>query len=182
MTCTATAIGKDDEGYYFASAGHCVAGRLAVYLSRDNPGPQTFYPALVLAQGHVRCDCSLLYAKTKDAFQMVPLGVDPSQVGEPIMDVNGVGAKTKQAFFGWISALQLTRPTVLDDGTIWTGDLLFELPGEGPGSSGSALVCENQDAICGITVGHGEGDMIAIPVSIYEEWVLGVKNGTIPAR
>jgi hypothetical protein len=185
MSCTATAIGWDDDGYYFASAGHCVDGVDEVWMTRDEGmEKQTFYKAIVLAQGDGKDadDTSLLYVKTKDKFPTIAMGADPTLVGEPIMNVNGVGAKTKQAFFGWISALQLTRPSILQDGTVWTGDLLFELPGEGQGASGSALVCENQDAICGIVLGHTEGMMVALPISRYETWLAGVKDGSIPAR
>lgn len=192
MACTATAFQQvvDSktgflQGYLFASASHCVDGKKFVDLTRDewpDGGKKTYYHAMVVAQSDRSkgIDASVLLVITTDLFDLMPLGHNPKELGEPILNLSGPQGAPKQVFLGVISSLYMNRPIVLeDDGSTWEGFLLAQVYGEGPGSSGSMIVCENQAAACGITVGHGAGFTAFMPIDRFNEWWDGVKSGKI---
>lgn len=194
MACTATAFMQLNDlhtgkqaGYLFATASHCVDGREWVDLTRDEPesGSKVFYHAKVIAQSDrsTGVDAAVLLLVTQDHFDTIPLGHNPTHLGENVINVSGPQGAPKQVLFGTISSLFLNRPIVLpDDGSNWEGYLLAQIHGEGPGSSGSMIVSEDQQAAVGMTVGQGPGMMIFMPIDRFELWWYGVVTGEIPAR
>jgi hypothetical protein len=181
MQCTATAFqvvtdGNLPVGYLFASASHCVDGKKSVDLTRDefqDGGKKVFYHATVVAQSDrtTGVDAAVLYVGTTDHFDLIPVGKNPVQLGEAILNLSGPQGAPKQIFMGAVSSLYLNRPVVLDDdGSDWEGFFLIMVPGEGPGSSGSMLVCEAQHAACGLTVGHMPGGIVALPIERFTAW------------
>lgn len=192
MACTATAIQEVPDnrtnrkaGYLFISASHCVDGKRIVDLARDefpDGGKKVYYHAVVVAQSDrsLGVDASVLFVATQDNFETIPIGHNPSQLGETIFNLSGPEGSPKQIFPGYISSLYLNRPAVLSDGSNWEGYLLVAIPGAGsPGASGSMLVCENQQAICGLFVGLMPGGMVALPINRYTSWWEGIKTGKI---
>ena len=71
----------------------------------------------------------------------------------------------KQVFLGSISSPSVDRP-IADDDIQWTNAVLIQEFGVAGGSSGSAVVCVDQQAICAFVVGSvGGTTMVAMPVS-----------------
>lgn len=193
MACTATAFQEVFDhgkhvGYLFLSASHCVDGKDTVDLGRDewpDGGAKVYYHALVVAQSDRTqgVDAAVLFVATNDHFETIPVGHNPTEIGEPILNLSAPEGAPKQVFPGFISSLYLNRPLVLpDDGSNWEGFLLAQVYGEGPGSSGSMIVCENQQAACGTVVGHGPGMEVFLPIDRFNAWWEGVLDGKIPAR
>lgn len=185
--CTATAFQEVDEGYLFISAAHCVIGTPGdIFLSPDTSNPEIYYPAKVLAYGDLNSDVdySVLYIKAPHgAFKMIRFGHNPTQPGEAIFSVSAPDGVGKALLRGVIAILSLPHHEVVniqayrDD---WKGDILMELPGEYPGSSGSTIICEDQMAVCGIIAGHMPGGSVAQPIEKFEVWWLLVKSGRLP--
>jgi hypothetical protein len=186
MACTATAFKKVNKGYYFVSASHCVEGKTSVDLSRDEEtsGKKIYYHAVVVASSDQTAgvDASVLLVETSDKFEIIPVGHNPSHIGENIMNLSAPGGAPKQLFLGQVTSLYLNRPIVLPEGARWEGYLLVMVPGDGPGSSGSMMVCEAQWAACGLMVGHGPGVMVVLPIDRFNAWWSEVQKGKVPSH
>jgi hypothetical protein len=200
MHCTATAfeVKPSDHGYHlvrFASAGHCVqkGGGEAVlfpflaptssskitpltyYLSLDDGDDKVFLRAKFIASGDGGRgeDFSVWELRTKEDIPTMPLGVDPLDAfDEPIINISNPMGLGKQVFRGGVSRLNLDRHGGPEDQD-WHGDMLVQLFGVDGGSSGSALMCSNQRAICGFIIGYfGEAHstMVATKVSNFKAW------------
>jgi hypothetical protein len=79
-------------------------------------------------------------------------------------------------FFGRITLPKLDRSVVVDD-INWTHSVLLQLPGTNGGSSGSAIVCLDQHAVCAFLVGTlGGTTIVAIPVSRFKDFLNNVKT------
>ena len=182
MTCTATAIEKTPKGYVFVTASHCACKDLEdkeyakpekafFYITPDEPGEKQFLKASLVACGyqHKGDDFALFDVNTEKAFPVVAIGDDVTDhAGQPVVNIASPGGLGRQTFRGAVSAPKLDRS--VESGDIsWTGAMLLQLPGTNGGSSGSAIVCVNQRAICGFLVGViNETSIVAIPVSKYK--------------
>jgi len=190
MRCTATAIDTIDGGYVFVTAAHCGAeddtGHKTVspektffYITSDQNSDKTFLKAEPVGAGyrHRGDDFMLFEVKTEQKFPLVKLGNDPKAL-EPVVNIASPLGLGKQVFLGTISSPILDRPLVEDD-INWTNAITVQLFGTDGGSSGSALVCLDQKAICAFVVGSVHGTtMIAMPVSRLKALIAGLKDGS----
>lgn len=188
MRCTATAFEKTADGYRFATAAHCAtkegeeengdkkpkAENAAFYVSSDGVGAKDYVPAKIDGCGSREHgdDFCVFRAKTDHTFPLVKLGVDPTDVaGQDVINIAAPLGLGKQAFYGRITKPYLDRKIVEDD-INWSGSILLQLPGTNGGSSGSAIVCADQQAICGFLVGiMGGSEIVAIPVSRFKKFL-----------
>lgn len=193
MHCTATAYDKEDGGYKFVTAAHCVGEDdrthqkvadtedIPFYITFDERGDKTFYPAQVKGVGYQSRgdDFVILHVKTKQEWHTVPLG-DEGQVDvekpetTAILNVASPLGLGKQVFRGYISSVYLDRPVVQGD-INWKGAMLLSIQ-SGPGSSGSALISEHQKAIVGFLVGGIDNNVVGIPVSKFKKFEQEVKD------
>lgn len=177
MRCTATAIDKTDKGYVFATAAHCGCAddednrtvspeKVFFFITPDAVGEKVFLEAkpLVCGYRHAGDDVFLLTVDTKLPFVTIDLGEDPKLMDSVVNVASPLGIG-KQVFLGTVSAADLDRP-VIDGDINWTHASLLQLFGTDGGSSGSAVVCLDQQKICGFVVGSiDKTSIIAMPVS-----------------
>jgi len=190
MRCTATAIEKTKTGYVFVTAAHCGAvddtdhktvspEKTFFYITDDAITDKTFLKADPIGAGyrHRGDDFMLFAVNTDKIFPVVSLGQDPV-VLEPVVNVASPLGLGKQVFVGTVSRAALDRPIVEED-INWTGAVTLQLFGTDGGSSGSAVVCLDQRAICAFVVGSvDKTTMIAMPVSRLKTVIDGIKNKT----
>ena len=177
MHCTATAIEKNKTGYLFLTAAHCGSvddlskntvspEQTFFFISPDENGSKSFLKAVPVGAGfrHKGDDFMLFQVDTDKSFPVIPLGKDAVAM-EQVVNVASPLGLGKQIFIGTVSAASLDRPVIEDD-INWTGATLVELFGVDGGSSGSAMVCLDQKAICALIVGSiGGTTMVSVPVS-----------------
>lgn len=189
MKCSATAYRKLEAGYRFASASHCVEGDSDTkqkagkyFITFDTEGSKTFIPARLVEAGdrNVGDDFSIFEVLTDAKVDVTPLGdSDKIVTGENVINVASPMGLGKQFFQGYVSSPHLDRPP-LDAGEVqWTNVMLVFIGG-GPGSSGSAIVSEDQKAIIGFLVGSmGSGNLgaICIPVNKFAAFEKLVDTG-----
>jgi hypothetical protein len=191
MRCTATAYRVLDKkaGYRFASASHCVDGDNDTkqksgryFITSDTEGSKTFIPARLVEAGdrNVGDDFSIFEVKTDLVIEVTPLGdSDKIVIGENVVNVASPLGLGKQFFQGYVSSTHLDRPP-LDAGEVqWTNVMLVFIGG-GPGSSGSAIVSEDQKAIVGFLVGSTGGaniGAICVPVNKFIAFEKAVDAG-----
>lgn len=188
MHCTATAFEKIATGYLFATAAHCVgnddtqheraakADNIPFYVTFDEPKDKTFYPAKALEVGyqHRGDDFFVFRVDTTQHWPIIPLGdertIDIKNDRESaIINIAGPLGLGRQVFHGRISLLVLDRPAIEGD-INWRGSMLLAISA-GPGSSGSALISEHQEAIVGFLVGTvGGTNIVGIPVSKFKRF------------
>ena len=183
MRCTATAFKKTSKSYLFVSAAHCLGNDdsqhetsapvadLSLYVTFDEVrGAKTFYPAEVVMVGyqHRGDDFCILEVQTREKWSVIPLGDEKEeQDGATIVNVASPSGLGLQVLWGTISSLYVDRPLVQDE-INWKGAMLLQISA-GPGSSGSAIVSERQQAIVGFLVGVvGGHSVVAIPVSRFK--------------
>ena len=190
MRCTATVIEKTATGYTFVTAAHCGAiddvGHKTVspektffYITEDAAEDKIFMKAEPVGAGyrHRGDDFMLFFVATKHVFPVVALGNDPIAL-EPVVNVASPLGLGKQVFVGTVSRSSLDRPLVEDD-INWTNAATLQLFGTDGGSSGSAVVCLDQKAICAFVVGSiDKTTMIAMPVSRLKTVIAGLKDGS----
>jgi hypothetical protein len=191
MRCTATAYEQlaDKTGYRFVSAAHCVEGKTdkeqkaqKYYITTDELGDKTFLNATLIEAGDktVGDDFAIFEVKTQKSFFVTPLGDSKTlRVGDKVINVASPFGLGKQYFEGYVSEVELDRPP-LDVGPVtWTDVMLIEVGAAG-GSSGSAIVSEEQHAIVGFLVGTTNTTIgaICIPVDKFKVFEAAVKAGT----
>ena len=190
MRCTATAINKTEAGYIFVTAAHCGANddtdhktvspeKTFFYITPDQRDDKTFMKAEPIGAGyrHRGDDFMLFSVKTEQQFPIIKLGNDPDAL-EPVVNIASPLGLGKQVFLGTISSSVLNRPVVEGD-INWTDAVTVQLFGTDGGSSGSALVCLSQRAICAFVVGSvNKTTMIAMPVSRLKAVLGGLKDGS----
>jgi len=193
MRCTATAIEKNKTGYVFVTAAHCACEddtdrhtvspeKAFFFITPDEQDSKTFLKAQAVGCGyrHKGDDFALFQVDTKAVFPIVALGKDPSVI-ESVVNIASPLGLGKQVFLGSVSAPALDRPVVEGD-INWTGVVLLQMFGVNGGSSGSAVVCLDQHAICGFVVGSiGQTTMTAMPVSRLILVRDGIAKGTYKA-
>lgn len=188
MHCTATAFETTPTGYLFATAAHCVgnddmthervakADNIPFYITFDEPKDKMFYPARALEVGyqHRGDDFFVFSVESAAHWPVIPLG-DESQIDvtkedeAAIINVAGPLGLGRQVFRGSISMLVLDRPAIEGD-INWRGSMLLAISA-GPGSSGSAIISVQQQAIVGFLVGTvGGTNIVGIPVSKFKRF------------
>lgn len=173
FSCTATAIVHQQDKYVFATASHCIVKNQSPYISPDEAGAEKTFirvKGAVCGDTKMGMDVCLLSATSKVQLPVVEIGSDPKGFGGiPIVSVASPAGIGKQVFEGSISSTHIDRPMSSSSGVNWSQAMVLQLPGTMGGSSGSAVVCTDQQAICGITVGVIATPMgqvtIAMPIS-----------------
>lgn len=198
MLCTATSYRKivDPKApnaamqtYRFVSAAHCVEGRTDAeqkatkyFLTADDTGTKAFIPATLIEAGDKTTgdDFSIFEVNTDHIFDVVPLGDNTKlSLGDPVLNVASPEGLGKLFFQGYISALDIDRPPLDAEVVTWKHILLADI-NVGPGSSGSALISENQHAIVGFVVGSFFSvnvGAIVLPVSEFKTFESLVDSG-----
>ena len=190
MRCTATAFEKVDAGYLFVSAAHCATDKddqkqeaiekAAFFVTPDeNFGEKTFIRASVVACGNQNMgdDFCVFYVKTAQTFPIVSMGIDSASLaGEEVVNVASPEGLGKQVFYGRITMPKLDRSVIIDE-INWSHTVLLQLPGTNGGSSGSAIVCLDQHAVCAFLVGTISGTtVVGLPVSRFKAFLNNVKT------
>jgi S1-C subfamily serine protease len=124
-------------------------------------------------------DFSIFEVTTTETFDVIPLGTDVTVIGTTVLNVASPLGLGKQYFEGYVSATRIDRPA-LDAGEVkWSNVLLVQI-GSGPGSSGSAIVAEDQKAIVGFLVGGFRANIgaICVPVSQFKAFEAKVDAGS----
>jgi S1-C subfamily serine protease len=190
MKCTATAIDKTKDSTIFVTAAHCGAvddtitktvspEKTFFFITSDQVGDKTFLKAEPIGAGyrHRGDDFMLFEVKTTHEFPIIALGRDPV-VMESIVNIASPLGLGKQVFLGIVSSATLDRPIIEED-INWTNAVTLQLFGTDGGSSGSAVVCLDQKAVCAFVVGSiDKTTMIAMPVSRLIELRKGLADGT----
>ena len=189
MTCTATAFAKTQTGYRFVSAAHCVPGESdrvqklqKFYISADSKGQKNYFVAKLIQAGDKKMgdDFSIFEVDTLDHFDIMMLGDEASlKIGDRVVNVAGALGLGKEYFEGYVSEIQLDRPPLSGGEVTWTNVTLMQIGGA-PGSSGSAIVSVDQNAIVGFLVGASDSDIgkICVPVSKFKAFLAAVDAGT----
>lgn len=195
MRCTVTAFDKVRGGYLFVSAAHCVGEdnkaheksaeteNTPFFITYDERGTKTFFPAVVRGVGYQSKgdDFAIFFVESKADWPTIPLGDEGKvDVEKPettaFINVASPLGLGKQLFRGTISSVYLDRPIVQGD-INWKGTMLLSTQ-SGPGSSGSTLISEEQEAIVGFLVGTiGGNNVVGIPVSRFKKFQSDVKGG-----
>jgi hypothetical protein len=175
-SCTATSIMKVEGGYFFMTASHCIDPGSDYYVTSDAQDPKVFWMVTAVDKGNISrgLDYAVLYVPTTEAFPVVELGTDPvNLLGEPVVSVSAPLGMGKQVLRGSIATPYVARSVVVRvNGKVlgnWKGSMLLQMPGVNPASSGSAVGCVNQRAVCGIIVGVISTEIgqeaVALPIS-----------------
>lgn len=191
MRCTVTAIGDKDGATEFLTAAHCGCVDTAekkqtspekgvvFYITSDDPEDKIFDKATVTGCGYRTKgdDFMFLSAKSKKPFPVVKLGHDPELLDQVVNVASPLGLG-KQAFVDSVASPKLERPLVEGD-INWTGIVTLQMFGVNGGSSGSAVICLDQQAICATVVGSIAGTtMTAMPVSRLKAVQQGIADKT----
>jgi Trypsin-like peptidase domain len=191
MRCTVTAIDQKDGVTTFLTAAHCGCTDteekkqtspekgVVFYITGDDPDDKDFEKATVTGCGYRTKgdDFMFLTVKSKKPFPTVKLGHDPELLDQVVNVASPLGLG-KQAFLGSVASPKLERPLVEGD-INWTGIVTLQMFGVNGGSSGSAVICLNQQAVCGTVVGSiGGSTMTAMPVSRLKTVYDGIQNHT----
>ena len=189
MACTATAYRQVLGGYRFVSAAHCVSGdtddeqkQEKFFVTTDKASLKSFVQVTLVEAGdkQVGDDFAIFEAKTDVPFTVTPLGDNTAlQPGDSVIDVSSPLGLGKQLFVGYISLTHVDRPK-LDAGDVqWTDVMLVNI-GSGPGSSGSAVVSDDQKAIVAFLVGgfpSAQIGAICVPVTKFKAFEAKVDAG-----
>lgn len=184
MHCTTTAFQKTPTGYLFVSAAHCLGDDdkqhekvaptkdKSFYITFDEKGEKRFRPATPIEVGYQSRgdDFAVLSVTTTETFPIIPLGDESKEdEGDDLINPASPVGLGVQIFKGSLTKRVLDRPVVHEaSGINWTGAMLVQIEGVNGGSSGSALISENQKGIIGFLVGTIAGsNTIAIPVSKF---------------
>lgn len=194
MRCTVTAferiVVEDDKtkisaitGYRFITAAHCIGNddkskeraadtqQTPFYITFDESEMKRFWPAAPIFVGYQSRgeDIAEFEVKTSEDWPIVPLGDEKkASDGDEIINVSVPMGLGKQVLMGNIASVYLDRPINTDDGINWKGSMTLALTGVNGGSSGSAVVSDDQKAIVAILVGNIGGTTItAIPISRF---------------
>jgi S1-C subfamily serine protease len=191
MRCTATAIDLKDGVTTFATAAHCgcedntekktvsPAKDVVFYITTDDEQDKVFEKADVTGCGyrHRGDDFMLLAVKSKKPLPVVKLGDDP-QILDQVVNVASPLGLGKQVFVGSVSSAVLDRPVVEED-INWSHVVLLQMFGVNGGSSGSSVICIDQQKICAFVVGSiGGSTMTAMPVSRLKALQSGIADHT----
>ena len=188
MRCTATAYERTETipyVYTFVTAAHCVGSdnrqkervadyrRTSFYITFDQTEQKTFYRANVKSIGYQTRgdDFAEFEVISPQDWPRIPIGDERlEEEGNEILNIASPLGLGRQVFHGHITKLILDRPVVQGD-INWQGSILIQVPGSAGGSSGSAIISIEQQAIVGFLVGTiGGSTMTAIPASRFTEF------------
>jgi hypothetical protein len=205
MVCTTTAfeskpIAKKMNRIRFLTAGHCVnkrkdplqilfgGGNSSVkhtyFIAQDDESREkTYFRVELVGSGGLEDgeDFAVFEAETLKTITTIPLGLDPpDSIDQPVINIaNPMGLGT-QVFRGNISRVFYDRHEG-PSGSDWHGNMLIQVFGVNGGSSGSAVLCEKQRAICGIVVGTiGQTTAVAVPISRFKSWYVDLSMPKFP--
>lgn len=203
MHCTVTAferLMREDPstkintvvGYRFATAAHCIGKddttkeksadtkQTPFFITFDESGTKRFWPAKPIFVGYQSRgeDVAEFEVVTNELWDTIPLGDEKkSKDGDEILNISVPMGLGKQVLMGNIASVYLDRPIVQGD-INWKGSMTLALTGVNGGSSGSAVVSDEQKAIVAILVGTiGETTITAIPISRFKAVRKAVKEG-----
>jgi hypothetical protein len=174
--CTVAAIQHIEDGYIFATASHCVEDELNrdfYYVGSDEGGEQRLMPVVAYERGSLPngYDVALLRVKTTTFFPVISVGTGKDiRRGEPIYTVAAAEGVGKLVLNGFIAMPVLHRPYA-DNKTNWSTFMMLQVAGLGPGASGAPVICERQQALCGIFVGTFANEPVAVPVERVREFI-----------
>lgn len=170
------------EGYLFATAAHCVGSDDATkersadtkttpfFITFDDTHVKQFYEATPVFVGYQSRgeDFAVFKVKTNEKWSTVPIGDEKkASDGDDVINVSVPQGLGKQVLYGNITSVFLDRPIIEGD-INWKGTIALSIGGVNGGSSGSAIVSEDQGAIIGFLVGTIGGSTItAIPISRF---------------
>ncbi|PIT88079.1 MAG: hypothetical protein COU29_03635 [Candidatus Magasanikbacteria bacterium CG10_big_fil_rev_8_21_14_0_10_36_32] len=193
MFCTATAFERSGKTYRFVTAAHCVAedinGMVELvpyqwFISFDEPGVKTFYPAKLLGVGYQSRgdDFAVLETTLDRQIPVIPMSATDAELGEQVSNVASPLGLGKQLFRGHVTTVYMDRP-VVGAGLNWTGATLLQISC-GPGSSGSSVVSQNRHTIVSILVGmiyRGPAVFIvSIPVTKFNRFWRDIQTNKYP--
>lgn len=185
--CTATALARDNSGTYFQSAAHCIDDlppNTPVMISSEPDSK--LWPAEVIAYGLESDRNDFLVVRVTDpqaqGLPLMPYGHNPQHKGERVFGISATHGIGKAYTEGYISLTDIPTPQPVDIGVDWQHNVLFEMPGVGPGASGSTIVCADQRKVCAILIGTVPGGFVAEPVERFEQWWKDVAAKKIPAK
>jgi S1-C subfamily serine protease len=174
--CSGEAFEKKGNAYLFVTAGHCVddddswffPSKITFYVSfsEDEAGP--FYEAIILKRSVVD-DIVILKIPAGSAVEAVPLG-DENKLfaGDPVFNCTFIFDSGRLNIFGQFIAARFPHlPIHFEKFTRWHHAMPVNIL-VAPGSSGSPLFDEKQQAVIGMVVGYvpeAPTYCIAIPVS-----------------
>lgn len=184
MRCTATAFDKTRKGYKLISAAHCIGSddtnkersakskNIPFFVTFDETqAVKKFHPARVEWVGyqHHGHDFAVFFVETEETWEIIPLGDEKKlKADAAILNVASPLGLGIQVIRGTISSVYLDRPVIQGD-INWRGSMLLSIPTVGGGSSGSAVISTEQEAIVGFLVGTiGGNNITAIPVSAFK--------------
>lgn len=203
MHCTVTAFERlvqEDPatkistiiGYRFVTAAHCIGKddtgkeksadtkQTPFFITFDESGTKRFWPAKPIFVGYQSRgeDIAEFEVATSESWATVALGDEKkSKDGDEILNISVPMGLGKQVLMGNIASVYLDRPIVQGD-INWKGSMTLALMGVNGGSSGSAVVSDDQKAIVAILVGTiGETTITAIPISRFKAVRKAVKDG-----
>jgi hypothetical protein len=195
--CTATSFLKYQKGYLLVVASHCIEEKYAYFIT-DDKEIKTFTPVDDAACGNPAqgMDFCVIHVTTEQEFATVPLGVNPTGIGgEPVVSINNPLGMGKMVLRGNLASPAVKRPMTETDKaghttSNWYDHLLFQMPGLNHGSSGAALICMNQRAVCGVVVGdiQAKGSTasmaVALPINAIVDQIVkaGVARRDEPAK
>lgn len=203
MHCTVTAferiVVEDPKtkissivGYRYVTAAHCIGGddrskeraadtkQTPFFITYDESPVKKFYVAKPILVGYQSRgeDLAEFEVRTDESWPIIPLGDEKkSNDGDDILNVSAPLGLGKQVLLGNIASVYLDRPIVQGD-INWKGSMTLALTGVNGGSSGSAIVSDDQKAIVAILVGTiGETTITAIPISKFKAVRKAVAEG-----
>lgn len=181
--CTATAVQKLDKGYVFLTARHCVEDEVALFVV---PDPKADAPYVKVTNGVVGgpdVDAALVMANTAVDLPVISFGTEKLVSDGSQIEYYGFPMNLGKLYFtGYISSTSLDSQEYANPQ--WYGDLGITIGGTF-GSSGSALVDPNQEAIIGVVTGMtrnpigGSIIMMATPASKVRRLVDYYKSGRL---
>lgn len=178
--CTATVFNKVNNKYSLLTAAHCVIDKddigfsyitkVPLFVTLDESDEKAFIRAEIEKVGNARngYDLAILSIETNKLFPVLKIGNETLEnEGTPIINVAvpfGIG---KTCFRGFIAKTRVNRPLANTEEKLdWARTMLVQVP-VFPGSSGSAIICNN--AIIGVVVGLYNGLPITMPISRLSE-------------
>jgi len=186
FSCTYSAFERVPGGFNFVGAAHCLETHPKVVLIEDDSEGRV-YKATLVAEGDQAkgYDFSVVRVSAPPgAFTIAPLGHNPRRISERVYTISsplGIGRTYQE---GTVSVLDIRSGVYVYDLVApphtYKHNLGVNILGLAPGSSGAAIMCLEQEAVCAIFVGILPGTMVAEPIKRFEQWWKNVQVGKEP--
>lgn len=161
-TCTGAAFDhvagpRGSGGYLVLTAAHCAKEPRSYYFSWNTRNPEFELAVPVIVESTE--DVAVFYVESSVDHPFVPLGTDETlRVDDTLLNIAMPGVIDKFLFHGRIADMHLNEGS-------WPDSLALDLR-VGPGSSGSPLFSERQQALVGNVVGAIVVDNFGVIVTI----------------